>query len=387
VLPVGNGSRSSLLGFSTFGQRLRAARLQRKMSLRQLSAAAELSFSQISRLERQLHAVRAEDAERLARALGTTLHELARESVPYALPLPFVPGATQSQAATYPVTRLTCLENGRRMNLSRIARAGPEWTAVIVRGKLRLTAPGLQLVASARAKLNRKLLLSQTVHAEALETSELLWVEQDPPAPTRPRDYTEYQRITPVLTGSMVGYFATRHATEVDGLETALREAGCISIRHDVIESHSLARPQLREVVEGLRPTATLVAPSLEALGLRTHEVLELIAGVDELGARFATLDGELDTKRPGTTEAIRSLRKLEPNPRSSRVSAGMLAAGGMAVRDKRMGRPPALTAAQADELRALVEAGLSTREIRERLGFTKSTVERYVRRIREGVL
>ena len=376
------------MGFSTFGQRLRAARLQRKMSLRQLSAAAGLSFSQISRLERQLHAVRAEDAERLARALGTTLLELARESVPYALPLPFVPGATQSQAATYPVTRLTCLENGRRMNLSRIARAGPEWTAVILRGKLRLTAPGLQLVASARAKLDRKLLLSQTVHAEALEASELLWVEEDPPPQTRPRDHTEYQRITSVLTpGSMVGYFATRHATEVEGLETALREAGCVSIWHDMVESHSLARPQLRQVLEGLRPTATLVAPSLEALGLRTHEVLELIAGVDELGARFATLDGEVDSKRPGTTEAIRSLRKLEPNPRSSRVSAGMLAAAGIAVKDKRMGRPPALTAAQADELRALVEAGLSTREIRERLGFTKSTVERYVRRIREGVL
>ena len=51
------------------------------------------------------------------------------------------------------------------------------------------------------------------------------------------------------------------------------------------------------------------------------------------------------------------------------------------------MGRPPALNSAQADELRALVEAGVSTREIRERLGLTKSTVERYVRRVREGVL
>ena len=108
------------------------------------------------------------------------------------------------------------------------------------------------------------------------------------------------------------------------------------------------------------------------------------MSGLEARGVRFRTLDGTVDTTRPGTTELIAALAGLEPNPRSSRVTAGTLA--GKAGRKSR-GRPSALTESDIDEIRALLSQGLSTPEIRKGRRFTKSTVERYVRRIREGAL
>lgn len=377
--------------FNSFGQRLRAARLRRRLSLRQLSSAAGLSYSQISRLERQRHAVRADDVEKLARALGTSLQELmGTESLPERAALPLVPGAAQDQAASYPVMRLTRLAPGRRMNLSRIARASPSWTGVMLKGKVHLSGPGLSLVVSAGAKLSRKVLTRYTVHAQALEPSELVWLEHEAAQGSRGGDVgdeLEAHRQPLKSFGRKIGYLATRALSDAASVVSALREAGCSSVHHDVIESHALARPELLAAIGALEPTDVLVSPGVQSLGLRTHEILEMISGIDEVGARFVTLDGDIDTRRPGTIEAIRGLAKLEPNPRSSRVSAGMLAAGAAGSGERGMGRPPALNGVQIEQLRRLVEAGLSTGQIRQQLGFTKSTVERYVRRIREGVL
>ena len=386
------------MGLGNFGQRLRAARRGKGMTLRALSSATGISFSQISRLERQKHAVRADDVERLAHALGLTVQYFTTtESGPLRianhtpfLGRPLIPGAAQEEITTYPGMRLTRLETGRRMNLSRIARASTSWMPVVVRGKLLLTGPALKRVATAGAKLSRKVLIWHTVHAEALELAELLWVEEkatDAEVATGSRD--PHARPAGPLRGAgrIVGYFSTAKQADPQGVEAALRDAGCSLVLHDLAEARTLTRPALLELLDRLEPGATLVTPSLRMLNLRTHEVLELIGGVNELGGRFRTLDGSVDTNRPGTTEALLSLARLEPNPRSSRIRAGMLAAAGFAKSGSAMGRPPALNPAQVDELRNLVIAGLSTGEIRRRLGYTKSTVERYVRRIREGVL
>lgn len=376
------------MGVSSFGQRLRNLRLRRGLSLREVSAAAGLSFSQISRLERQKHAVRADDVERLARALGATSEELTEaESALARPPLPLIPGATQDQAATYPTMRVTRLARGRRMNLSRIARMSPSWTALILSGVVRLSGPALNMDVFAGAKLSRKVLIWHTITAEALEPAELLWVEESA-APTDPID-TGPPNAWPgaVRHGRRIGYYSTRDERTSQAFESALRAAGCTALFYDLVEERTLIRPQLVGAVESLDVGATLVVPGVHSLGLRTHEVLELISGLHLLGARFLTLDGDVDTSRPGTTDTIAALAKLELNPRSSRIRAGMLAAADGRVGGKPMGRPPALNGVQIEQLRALVHAGLSSGEIRQRLGFTKSTVERYVRRIREGVL
>lgn len=364
-----------------FGQRVRAARLEQGLSLRQLSQATGISFSQISRLERQRHAPRADDADRLAAALGTTAAALAHgELPPPAAPLPLVPGAQQDLIATYPVSRITRVPPGRITNISRIARAGSSWTAIVVRGKFRLSGPAIDAVVLPGAKLSRRVLTQHTVHAEALAASELLWVESDPAQ--QPSDQLAR---SPVAGGQVIGYCCGPPGDTTAGdMEHALRNAGCSVVYRDEVASGTLVRPHLIEAIEKASPGSTFVGPSLSKLRLRTHEVLELIAGLERRGVRFRTLDEFVDTRRPGTTDLVAALAEVEPNPRSSRVSAGTVA--GKAGRTS-SGRPAALTPQNIEEVRGLLNAGLSTGEIRERLGFTKSTVERYVRRIREGAL
>ena len=365
----------------SFGERLRTERKARGLSLRALARLSGIDYSNISRLERLRSSPLASTAEALANALGVPLAELLTGDPDRASqPLPLVPGMEEHVAATYPVIRRTLLKAGESRKISSIARASRSWAPLVTRGELNLRGAALNLPISAGAMINRDLLVRRTVWAEALVDSELLWIE----GAAEPERHAP--RHVGSLSGSVVGYFSADPAADFRGTEEELRNAGCATVYWDCIENRSLTRPRLVELLQRVTPGDTIVFPTLADANLRTHEVLELMVGVQSGGARLLTLDGTVDSRRAGFGSLAAALAKLEPNPRSSRVSAGILAAyGGGVQRSPLGGRPPALTRADLSEIHRLLSIGLTNAEIRARLGYAKSTLERYLRQIRQG--
>ena len=366
----------------SFGERLRAARKARGLSLRALARLSGTDFSAISRLERLRSSPLATTAEALANALGMPLAELVTGDPDRASrPLPLVPGMEEHVAARYPVIRRTFLKAGESRKISSIARTSRSWAPLVTRGEVTLRGAELKLTVSAGAIINRDLLVRRTVWAEAVADSELLWIEV-PGEPTP----TARGQVGSLLSGSVAGYFSCDPAADIGRTEEELRNAGCRTVYWDCIENRSLARPRLVELLQRLNPGDTIIFPTLGHANLRTHEVLELIVGVQAGGARLLTLDGAVDSRRAGSGDLAAALAKLEPNPRSSRVSAGVLAAyGGGVQRPSTGGRPPALTRVDVGEIDRLLSIGLTNAEIRARLGYAKSTLERYLRQIRQG--
>jgi len=365
-----------------FGERLRAARAAKGLSLRSLAKLSGINYSHISKLERQKNSPLAVNVEALANALGMSSSELLSGHPDRRVdPLPLVPGMEQQVVASYPVVRRTALKAGESRKLSTIARASASWTALVVRGILRLRGRALDVVVSAGAKINRDVLVRLTVWADAEADSELLWVEE-----ARQPEASSYSRPELPEKGTVLGYVCSNEpAADTASTISELERAGCIAVYCDAVPNHSQLRCHLVEVLQRLRPGDTLIIPSLSAARLRTHELLELMNGLIRAGITLVSLDGSVDTRQPGATALVTALAKLEPNPRSSRVSAGVLAANdGQPAR--RGGRPPALSRADLEEIRAMVDRGFSNAEIRRHLEHPKkSTLERYLRQVREG--
>src|SRR4051794_6945439 len=96
---------------SAFGHRLRSARQQKGVSLRELSSRTGISYSHLSRLERQKHLPRATDVEPVAAALGVRSSEFL-EGFPdqKAPPGPLlIRGGEEQGIVEYPVLRRTHL--------------------------------------------------------------------------------------------------------------------------------------------------------------------------------------------------------------------------------------------------------------------------------------
>ena len=175
----------------------------------------------------------------------------------------------------------------------------------------------------------------------------------------------------------LVGYArAAGGAGDLAAGARELTQAGC----GRVYTHEQTGRPQLAACLTSLRPGDTLVVASLDQLGRSQRELFTLVDDVRRRGAGLRSLREGLDTTAPGGEAIFRVFAGLADFGRAT-ISAGT--SDGLAAaraRGKRLGRPPALTAQQLREVRALLlrpEHTISS--VARALGVSRSTIYKYL--------
>jgi DNA invertase Pin-like site-specific DNA recombinase len=183
----------------------------------------------------------------------------------------------------------------------------------------------------------------------------------------------------------LVGYArAADGADELAARVCELTAAGCARVYTDERSGqragHRSGRAQLDACLASLRPGDALAVASLDQLGRSQRELFALVDDVRRRGAGLRSLREGLDTTAAGGEAIFRVFAGLADFGRAT-ISAGTsdgLAAARAA--GKRLGRPPALTAEQLREVRALLlrpEHTISS--VARALGVSRSTIYKHL--------
>lgn len=164
----------------------------------------------------------------------------------------------------------------------------------------------------------------------------------------------------------------------------ALRKSGCEQIYSEVASGAKSERPVLDELFSHLRPGDILVIWKLDRLGRSLKHLVELVGELLSKGIGLQSLQDPIDTATPQgrlTLNLFASLAEFEREMICERTQAGLKAAR---ARGRKGGRPKGLsqkafsTAAAVETL--YQEGKLSTKQIAEMLGISKSTLYSYLR-------
>ena len=162
----------------------------------------------------------------------------------------------------------------------------------------------------------------------------------------------------------------------------ALQQYGCTEIRHEKVSSVK-ERPALQQLLAQMRAGDTLVVWKLDRLGRSLKDLVTLVAGFQQQGVHFISLQDHLDT----TTAQGRlmfnlfaSLAEFERDIIRERTRAGLTAAR---ARGRQGGRPKglskeALSKAQAAKTLYL-QQDKPVAEIGQLLGVGRATIYRYL--------
>lgn len=179
-----------------------------------------------------------------------------------------------------------------------------------------------------------------------------------------------------------IGY--ARVSTEDQSLDlqlAALETAGCCHIFKDSgISGSEFGRPGLRAALSAAGPGATLVVWKLDRLGRSLVQLVQTINQLEAIGADLCSLTEEINTKSPGGRlifHLMAALAEFERSLISERTRAGMNAAR---ARGSSIGRPPALTPEQTEEMiLAVREDGLPITALAKRYNVHPRTIHRLV--------
>lgn len=177
----------------------------------------------------------------------------------------------------------------------------------------------------------------------------------------------------------IIGY--ARVSTDDQKLEAqldALEEVGAERIFADKITGSARARPQLDLMIDQLRDGDVVVVTKYDRLARSLRDLLDIVEAIRAKGAGFRSLAEDIDT----TTSAGRlifhvfaSIAQFERERISERTKEGLEAAR---KRGRVGGRPPALSAAQRDEVRRMRdEEGRRLPEIAQLFRVSVKTVRR----------
>lgn len=153
----------------------------------------------------------------------------------------------------------------------------------------------------------------------------------------------------------IIGY--ARVSTDDQKLEAqidALEAAGAERIFQDKITGSARTRPQLDQMIDQLRDGDVVTVTKYDRLARSLKDLLDIVEAIRERGAGFRSLAEDIDT----TTSAGRlvfhvfaSIAQFERERISERTREGLAAAR---KRGRVGGRPPALSAAQRDEVKRM---------------------------------
>lgn len=190
------------------------------------------------------------------------------------------------------------------------------------------------------------------------------------------------ETAAPPASRQKIGY--ARVSTGEQTLEPqtlALEAAGCNRILTDHgISGAKFIRPGLSEALTQLRHGDMLVVWRLDRLGRSLPHLIAIINDLADRGIEFKSLTESIDTSSSGgrlVFHMMAALAEFERSLISERTRAGMRAAR---VRGSRMGRPPALTAAQKQAAAAdIIQGGQTLSVVAARYNVHIRTLKRAI--------
>ena len=153
----------------------------------------------------------------------------------------------------------------------------------------------------------------------------------------------------------IIGY--ARVSTDDQNLDAqtdALSAAGAERIFADKISGSKRERPELTKMLDQLRPGDVVVVAKYDRLARSLRDLLDLVEAIKDRGAGFRSLAEDIDTTTPAgrlVFHVFASIAQFERERISERTREGIAAAR---KRGRVGGRPPALSAAQRDEVKRM---------------------------------
>ena len=153
----------------------------------------------------------------------------------------------------------------------------------------------------------------------------------------------------------IIGY--ARVSTDDQSLDSqtdALAVAGAEKVFADRISGSRRARPELDKMLEQLRDGDVLTVTKYDRLARSLKDLLEIVETIRARGAGFRSLAEDIDTTTPAgrlVFHVFASIAQFERERISERTREGLASAR---KRGRIGGRPPALSAAQRDEVRRM---------------------------------
>ncbi|MFQ6329667.1 recombinase family protein [Nocardia sp. CWNU-33] len=156
--------------------------------------------------------------------------------------------------------------------------------------------------------------------------------------------------------GALVGYGRVSTKGQLlDRQIAALVAAGCQRIFTDKKSGKNAEREELWACLDYLRPGDTLVVPSLDRLGRSLQDLISIVAGLRKRGIGFRSLHEALDTTTPGGRLVFHVFAALAEFIRELIVDGTNEGLAAARARGQRLGRPPAMTAEQIRQARAIL--------------------------------
>lgn len=164
----------------------------------------------------------------------------------------------------------------------------------------------------------------------------------------------------------------------------ALQQEGCEQIFQEKITASKIQRPELDNLLTGLRKGDIVVIWKLDRLGRSLKDLVNLMTYLQDKGVGLLSLNDHINTTTPTgklTFHLFAALAEFERDIISERTQAGLAAAR---ARGRKGGRPKGLS--QKAEHTAIIaqrlyeEEDLSVQQICDQLSITKRTLYKYLR-------
>jgi len=189
-----------------------------------------------------------------------------------------------------------------------------------------------------------------------------------------------------LIVPMLIGY--ARVSTQdqrLDLQKDALKKAGCKKVFTDVASGGAKTeRPGLQAALQFAREGDTLVVWKLDRLGRSLRHLIESVTELKERQVGFRSLQESIDTTTSGGKlifHIFGSLAEFEKDLVRERTCAGLAAAR---ARGRRGGRPRVLDEKKTALARSLYKDKTnSPAEIAKTLGVSRSTLYRYVARVK----
>jgi len=177
----------------------------------------------------------------------------------------------------------------------------------------------------------------------------------------------------------IIGY--ARVSTDDQNLDAqldALKGAGAVRIFSDKISGSLRKRPELDRLLDQLRAGDVIVVTKYDRLARSLRDLLDIVEVIKERGAGFRSLAEDIDTTTPAgrlVFHVFASIAQFERERISERTKEGLDAAR---KRGRVGGRPPALSAAQREEVLRMRDVdGRTLSEIAQLFKVSTKTVRR----------
>jgi DNA invertase Pin-like site-specific DNA recombinase len=181
--------------------------------------------------------------------------------------------------------------------------------------------------------------------------------------------------------GALVGYGRVSTKGQLlDRQITALTAAGCQRIFTDKKSGKDAEREELWACLDYLRLGDTLVVPSLDRLGRSLQDLITIVAKLRKRGIGFRSLHEALDTTTPGGRLVFHVFAALAEFIRELIVDGTNEGLAAARARGQRLGRPPAMTAEQIRQARAILTRPEETvSSVARLLGVSRGTLYKHI--------